>query len=144
MDVPDGFSTTGIDPNTMNMMLEKGDHIDYIFNSIPLSMNQDGRAAFYQEMRYVSNQAVAGIPENCKPMARKVYLGAGEIIMESDLYFTNDCAFQIFILDEKPLFGNTLSQEGITFYTNLMRSAQATMPEDMRTDYVIPQGRGSG
>jgi hypothetical protein len=138
MFVPEGFTAYGMDATYMNMLLEKGDHIDYIFNDIPLSMNQDGKAAFYQEMRYVSNQPIAGIPKGCKPMARKIYLGDGEIIMEADLYFSNQCTFQIFIKDEKALFGNLLSQEGAAFYNNLLEKAEATMPENMKNNVSIP------
>lgn len=138
--VPDGFSTKGIDRETMQMLLNNGDHIDYIFTSLPLSMNQDGRNAMMQDMRFVSNKAMTGLPANCTPLARKIYLGNGEILLESDIYFSEGCLFQIYIKDEKPLFGNLLSQEGITFYKNLMLEARQSMPENLRQRYTIPSG----
>ena len=137
---PAGFSTAGIDRETMDLLLNSGDHIDYIFNSLPLSMNQDGQQAIFQDLRFASNQAMPGIPSTCVPLARKIYLGQGEILMESDIYFSENCLFQIYIKDEKPLFGNMLSEEGITFYKNLLIEARRTMPEEMRNSYIIPSG----
>lgn len=135
VETPEGFSTTGIDSKTMDMLLAKGDHIDYIFHKLPLSMNQDGRNAMFKEMGFISKNALSSIPVNCLPMARKIYIGNGEIIMESDLYFSQDCLFQVFIMDEKPLFANELSQEGINFYAGLMRQAKETMPQNVQEKY---------
>lgn len=138
--VPEGFSKEGINRETMELLLNNGDHIDYIFTSIPLSMNQDGRNAMMQDLRFVSNKVMTGVPQSCAPLARKIYLGNGEILMEADIYFSEGCLFQIYIKDEKPLFGNLLSQEGITFYKNLMLEARQSMPENVRQRYTIPSG----
>ena len=140
MSTPEGFSDKGIQRETMDLLLTQGDHIDYIFNTIPLSMNQDGQNAMVQDLRFVSRNPMPGIPSGCQPLARKIYLGQGEILLESDIYFSDGCLFQIYIKDEKPLFGNLLSQEGITFYKNLMLEARQSMPENVRQQYSIPEG----
>ncbi len=140
MIVPEGFSVEGINKETTDLLLNNADHIDYLFNTIPLSMNQDGKKAIYQEMGYVSNQPMPGIPKECLPLARKIYLGNGEILLESDIYFSNGCLFQIYIKDEKALFGNLLSKGGIQFYKDLMLTAKQSMPENIRNSYTIPEG----
>jgi len=135
---PEGFTTGGITPEMTDELLKNADHIDYIFTVIPLSMNQEGQSSVYQDVRYLSNTPLDGIISGCEPLARKIYLGNGEIIVEADLYFSNGCMFQVFISDEKPLFGNFLSQEGIGFYGNLMEQAKQSMPANLRNSYQVP------
>lgn len=139
IETPDGFSNGGIDEATTQLLIDKADHIDIIFHKLPLSMNQDGKNAVFQELSYISKEPMTGIPVGCYPLARKIYLGDGEILLESDLYFTEECLFQIFIKDEQPLFGNRLSQQGVNFVANLMEQAKQSMPKDVKETYSIPQ-----
>lgn len=129
---PEGFSPLGINQEVIKDILEKVDHIDYMFNTIPLSMNQDGSQAILKDMSLISTTAIEGIPTICTPLARKIYMSGGEIMIEADLYFSQECVFQLFIKDEKPLFGNLLTGQGINFYNNLMAEADKTMPEKYR------------
>jgi hypothetical protein len=91
-------------------------------------------------MRYISNRNLTGIPTNCRPIARKIFLSKGEIVMEADLYFSTGCVFQVFIKDEKQLFGNYLSGEGVSYYKNLLTETQKNIPEDIRGINIIPEG----
>jgi len=137
-EVIDGFSRGGITPDMTDLLLKNADHIDYMFTDIPLSMNQDGESSIYQDVRFLSNNPVDGIITGCKPMARKIYLGNGEIITEADLYFSNGCLFQVFLENEKPIYGNYLSQEGLVFYADLMEQAKQSMPAQLRNTYQVP------
>ncbi len=130
--VPEGFSEEGIDQLTLQMILRDADHIDYMFNTLPLSMNQDGSQLVFQDLSFLSNQPIKGLPTTCQPLARKIYMGKGDIIIEADIYFDDLCVFQVFIKDEKPLFGNLLTLEGISFYNNLLEETNRTMPDDVR------------
>ena len=129
---PEGFDVNGIPEDVVSMLLQQGDHIDYIFNTLPLSMNQSGNQSVYQDMTFVSSAPMSGVLDGCSPLARKIYFSKGEIILEADLYYSDNCLFQIFIMDEKMLYGNMLSQEGVTFYNNLMAQAQQTMPNNLK------------
>ena len=137
---PQGFGTSGIDQDNLKMLMNTADHIDYMFNDIPLSMNQDGQQAVLQDLSLISTDPIDGIPSGCTPLARKIYFSNGEIIMEGDLYFSQECIFQVFIKDEKPLFGNQLTTQGIAFYNNLMEQADATMPDDVRREQNLNRG----
>ena len=130
--IPEGFSSEGIDESTIKMIQQSADHIDYMFNTLPLSMNQDGPQLIMQDLNFISNDAIAGIPDHCTPMARKIYQSKGNIIMEADVYFEGTCVFQVFIKNEVPLYGNLLSIQGVAFYEGLLEEARRTMPEDIR------------
>lgn len=136
--VPDGFSDQGMPEETILELINNGDHIDFMFHELPLSMNQTENSAIRTDMLYVSSTPIAGIPQGCVPMARKIYLGKGEIILEADLYFSQQCLFQVFIKDEKPLFGNLLTMEAVQFYGSLMEQAKTSMPAHLRDQYVNP------
>ena len=131
---PEGFSPNGITPEMTDQLLKTADHIDYIFSVIPLSMNQDGQSSVYQDLRFLSSKPLLGLIDGCKPMARKIYLGNGEIITEADLYFMNGCFYQVFLSKEKPIYGNYLSEEGLNYYVQLMDQAKASM----QLNFAIP------
>jgi hypothetical protein len=124
----DTFNPNGITEEMLRTLSEKGDHIDYLFSGTGVSMNQDGNAAIRQDLTAISITPVASIPTNCAPVARKIYFHRGEILIESDLYFSENCLFQIFIRDEVKLYGNLLSQQGLTFYNNVMSQIRQNIP----------------
>ena len=136
--IPEGFDFNGMTPAMAEQLIQGGDHIDYMFNDFPLSMNQEGQSSVYQDLNLISPNPINGITEGCVPLARKIYLGKGEIITEADLYFSNGCMFQVFLDNEKPVFGNFLSQSGISYYTQLMEQAKQSMPAELRRVYEIP------
>lgn len=136
--VPENFSDQGIPEEMIVELVTNGDHIDFMFNEMPLSMNQTENSAIRTDMTYISSTPIAGIPQQCSPMARKIYLGNGEILLEADLYFSQQCLFQVFIKDEKPLYGNLLTMEAVQFYGSLMDQAKESMPEHLKSQYVNP------
>ncbi|MFT6809911.1 MAG: hypothetical protein ACJA01_003153, partial [Saprospiraceae bacterium] len=109
-------------------LLKQGDHIDIIFNDLPISMNQDGNTALYQDLQYISSRPLTSLNTNCTPLARKIYLSKGEIIMEGDLYYAPECYFQVFIKDGKELYGNYLTPKGVAFVAQLLQQAEAVKP----------------
>lgn len=138
MTSPEGFSPGGITPDMTEQLLKTADHIDYLFAVLPLSMNQQGQSAIYQDLRFLSSKPLTGLINGCQPLARKIYLGNGEIITEADLYFSNGCFYQVFLSNEKPIYGNYLSEEGLNYHLNLMDQAKKSMPADIRKAYNLP------
>ncbi len=115
---------SGIDGVTLQNIVDKADQLDFIFSELPVSMNQDEKAAILQNLAAISKIAVKSIPSGCKPLARLVYNGGGEIIFESDLYLSESCQFVVFLKDEKRLFGNELVPQGIDFYNAILAQVQ--------------------
>ncbi len=118
--MPEGYSQEGMTQEDFQLVSTKGDHIDFIFSELPLSINLDGNSNILRDLSYLSTTAAPGIPLDCKPLARKIYLGNGEILSESDLYFGEGCYLQIFIKDRKPVYGNLLTAEGAQYYGSLL------------------------
>ena len=122
------FDTLGISKEVFQNLLKEGDHIDIMFHNLPLSMNQDGNSALYQDLQFISSRPFNSMGTYCDPLARKIYLSKGEIIMEGDLYYGPECYFQIFIKDGKELYGNHLTPKGVAFVAQLLQQAEAAKP----------------
>jgi len=122
------FDTSGISKEVFQMMLKEGDHIDIIFNHLDVGMNQDGNQALYQDLQYISSRPLKSLATDCTPLARKIYIGKGEIIMEGDLYYGPECYFQVFIKDGVELYGNYLTPQGVQFVDKLLEQIKASKP----------------
>ena len=122
------YSQNGIDQDVFENLLTSVDHIDVIFNTSDASMNIDGKPGVYEDLQYISAMALVTIPDKCQPVARKIYLSQGEILMEGDLYHGEDCHFQIFIKDGKELYGNYLTLAGVAYIKELLNQVSAGPP----------------
>ncbi len=115
-------SASGIPQEEVENIVNNCSHIDVIFNDMPISMSMNDRDAILNDLSYVSPEPISEIPNNCaKPIGRKVFNGNGEIMLEADIYFSQECVFFAFIKDEKLLFGNKMNQKGINFYNNIIK-----------------------
>jgi len=122
------FSTEGIDQSTFKNLIETVDHIDVQFQSNDASMNIDGKRSVYLDLQYISSKPLTKIPDKCYPVAHKIFLSQGEIIMEADLYHGKDCNFQIFTREQKELYGNFLTAQGAMYVQELLKQVETGPP----------------
>ncbi len=122
------WSPDGIPLDILADLNKFGEQIDYNFHHASVSMNQDGNAAIKQDLSLLSLTPLSKIPEGCAPLARKVYWGRGEVIIEADVYFGQNCYFQVFIKNEKMLYGNLMTEQGVSFYGNVMNQIKQNNP----------------
>jgi len=108
-------------PNDMMMSLwNECDLIDYIFHNLPFSMNQSEQASIRTNITYISSTAQGTIPANCKPMGRQFYSIAGNIVMEADIYYSDECMFYVFFIDGKATYANQMSDSGKKFFQTMI------------------------
>lgn len=118
------FSPNGITAEYVQLIVDSCSHVDMIFNDFPISISQTEESSIIGDLTYLSPNTISSIPANCKPLGRKVYNGNGRVLIEADLYFSEECQFMIFIQNEKALFGNQMNEKGINFYNNLLVQVQ--------------------
>lgn len=111
--------------NIKQNLLEKCDYIDYTFYNFDFSMSQSEPGAIQANLALLSEEVQPNIPAECKPIGRKYYHINGEIVMEAELYFGENCLFYIYKDDNTTLFGNKLSGQGVNFYNNVIQQASA-------------------
>ncbi len=103
----------------MQKMLAEVDYIDYIMYDLPFSISQDTKADINSNILFISNSPIGNVPVNCKPIGRKFYNIRGETFLAADIYFSNGCAFYIFLDGEKPIYSAIFTKEGYNFYTQI-------------------------
>lgn len=109
----------------MENLFENCTLIDYIFHDMPFSMSQDEQRSIQANLSYVSTTPIAYIPKNMKPIARQFYQIAGDMILEADLYFSDDKQFFVFVEDNKPKYANYMTPQGVEFLNNMLNQARS-------------------
>lgn len=113
-----------IPTETMQDLFENCTLIDYIFHDMPFSMSQDEKPSIQANLGYVATAPVAFIPANLKPIARMFYQKAGDIVLEADLYFSDESHFFVFVEDNKPKYANKMTQQGVDFLQKMFDQAK--------------------
>ncbi len=109
-------------PNDIMLDLwNNGTLIDYIFHDLPFSMNQSEQASIRTNLTYFSSEAQPNIPAGCKSIGRQMFSIDGNIVLESDIYFSDNCAFFVFIMDGETKYANKMSEAGQQFYTTMIQ-----------------------
>lgn len=110
--------------DAMQKLFIDATYIDYIFYNLPFSVSQDNQPSIRANLRLISQEAIEGIKEGCKPIGREFFHIGGIIAYEADVYFENGCFAYVFIQDKKPVFANKISEAGMKFYSNLINQAK--------------------
>lgn len=107
----------------MKDLYENCQLIDYIFHKLPFSMNQSEKSGIQSTITHVSPVAQEYITPGCEPIARQFFQVKGDITLEADIYFSDNCKFFVFFKDGKAFAANKMSPSGIEFYGNIIKQA---------------------
>lgn len=105
-------------------LYDKSDYMDYIFNNLNFSLSQTAKNSIRSSVAFISTDVPSSIPDGCKSIGRKFFHINGEIVLEAELYFSSNCAFYIFYVDNKPTYANVLTKAGINFYNNIINQGK--------------------
>jgi hypothetical protein len=84
-------------------------------------MNQTEQASIRTNLTYFSSDPQAHIPTECKPMGRQFFGIQGNIVLEADIYYSDNCAFYVFFIDGKARYANKMSESGQAFFSNMIK-----------------------
>ena len=96
------------------------DVVDYMFNNVPMSINQTEPLAIQHTLTYISEEVSPKLRPECLPAARMVFYGRGEIIVEADIYFEGRCQSFVFIKDNQVLFTRKMTEDGVSFHQSVL------------------------
>jgi len=105
--------------DTIKMLYEKCDYIDYVFYYSNISANQSQQADIRSALSHVAEQPPA-IKASCKPIGRVFYQVEGENRAEADLYIGQGCNYYLWYEDGQPAYANQIMDSGINFIKNLL------------------------
>ena len=104
--------------DTLMMLWEKCDYIDFIFYNFNFSMSQNEQASIRTTLRHISDQFPTINPA-CKPLGRIFYQVDGKNAMEGEFYLGEGCVYFIFFENGKPAYANMMTKDGIDFFRNI-------------------------
>ena len=107
----------------MQQLINQCDYVDYIYYQLPISMSMDEKSGILNALRHVSANP-APLNKACKSIGRVIYQQSGETLVEAELFMSEGCQYFLFLDDNKPKYGNLMTDEGIQFYNGAIKQAQ--------------------
>jgi hypothetical protein len=113
----------------MSRLLNNCHSIDYIFKNMNFSLNMTEKDAILQNIGFIDiNAPMQHIPAECKPIGRKFFKLPNAEEYSVDVYLTSNCRFYVFVdKDNKPIFANKMTEQGIQYYINTAKQARQTI-----------------
>lgn len=108
---------------TVKMLWDKCDYIDFVFYYLNFSMSQKVQNSIRATIAQIST-AVPEIDPNCQPIGRIFFQAEGVNIMEADIFYSNGCAYYIFYEDGKYAYANQMLPTAEKFYDNIFKQVQ--------------------
>ncbi len=106
----------------MQKLFDKCDYVDYLFYESNFSMSMNNQASIRSTLTHVSEK-VPVLNTPCKSMGRIFYEINGETEIEAEIYFSNECQYFVFMKDNKRLYANNITADGVAHFNNIFKQA---------------------
>ena len=105
------------------VLYEQATYLDATFYDLPVSINQNDPAQIRSSLTHIG-EAPANLSPTCKPFGRVWFQIDGVNRQEADIYFADGCTYFVWFRDGKPAYSNAMTESGVAFYNNILRSLQ--------------------
>jgi len=102
----------------MNALYEGCDFIDIIFYNVEFSMSVNNKSNIQKMVGFVSTD-VAQVNPVCKAMGRLFFQKNGELMMEADMYYDDQCQYFVFQKNGKNAYANYITTEGQAYFAKI-------------------------
>lgn len=102
----------------MKLIYEGADFIDIIFYNVDFSMSVNNKSNIQRMVGFVSTN-VAQINTACQPMGRLFFQKNGEIMVEADMYYDENCRYFVFQKNGKAAYANDITPEGQAYFAKI-------------------------
>ena len=106
------------------------DVIDYVFYTLPISMNVDNPDAIKNALTHVASEAAPMLPQ-CKAIGRIFYQVKGENVLMADMYFSEGCTYYVFLENDKPAYANYITPQAVQYFNSVFSQA-GIKPEQLK------------
>ncbi|MCR9285921.1 MAG: hypothetical protein NXI23_00880 [Bacteroidetes bacterium] len=113
----------GLPLETIQYLWENCDYIDFLFYELPISMSLNEKSSIQYALRHISADA-ARLDPNCRAIGRVFYQVKGENFLEADIFFQQGCTYFKFLKDNKPVFANYMTDDGIKYMNENIERGQ--------------------
>jgi len=104
-------------------MYQNVDHIDYFFRNTNFSISQDEKTATQAFIATLSPGPASKVSDTCKSPLRMTFLAQGNIMVETEMYMTDDCLYVEYYIDGKKTYQSNYTEPGYNFLVNLIKQA---------------------
>ena len=111
----------GID--LMQKLFDKCNYVDYLFYESDFSMSMNNQQSIQQTLTHIAEQ-VPTLNPKCKSIGRVFYEIDGNTEIEAEIYFSNDCQYFVFIKDQKRVYANNITADGVAHFNNIFSQAR--------------------
>lgn len=115
--------------DTLSMLWEKCDYVDFVFYNLNFSMSQNEKVGIQSTLRHIAED-VPVINENCAPVGRIFFQVDGRNALEGDFFIGENCLYYIFYENGKKTYANSMTEMGKNFFSNIfsqmMKSQEQT------------------
>lgn len=118
-----GEKLPSITVDIMQKLFDQCDYVDYLFYESNFSMSMNNKQSIQQTLTHVSEK-VPVINPNCKSIGRVFYEINGNTEIEAEIFFSKDCQYFVFMKDQKRIYANNLTADGVTHFNNVFSQAK--------------------
>jgi len=102
----------------MKAIYEGCDFIDIIFYNVEFSMSVNNKTNIQKMVGFVSTN-VAQVNPACKAMGRLFFQKNGELMVEADMYYDDQCQYFVFQKNGKNAYANNITPEGQAYFAKI-------------------------
>jgi len=102
----------------MKNIYETCDFIDLIFYNVDFSMSINTKSNIQRTVGFIATNA-AKLNPACQAMGRVFFQRNGELLIEADMYFDEQCQYFVFLKNGKPAFANDLNPQGRAYFSQV-------------------------
>ncbi|MBX2927749.1 MAG: hypothetical protein KF852_07945 [Saprospiraceae bacterium] len=121
---PVGTTMPGLPIEILRTLVAECDYIDVVIYNPPFSMNQQDQANVRGSIQHISETPATHNPAN-QALGRIFYQIKGETFLEADIFLSTGATYFLFYQDKKPAFANTMTEQGVYFYANILTRVQS-------------------
>lgn len=125
-DLPDPIKYPSIELEKLVTLYKEATYMDALFYDLPISMSQSDQASIRQTLSFISELPAVIYPD-CEPIGRFFFQKNGDDLAVAELYFGKKCYAFVFLENEKPVYGNKLTEEGLQNYKKIF--GQFNLPQ---------------
>jgi len=108
----------------LQKLFDNCDYVDYLFYETNFSMSMNNKGSIQQTLTHVS-QTVPVLDNTCKSIGRVFYEINGETEIEAEIYFSDKCQYFVFMKDNKRIYANNITPDGVAHFQNIFKQASA-------------------
>jgi hypothetical protein len=107
----------------LEKLFNECNYVDYLFYDSNFSMSITNVGSIRQTLAHIAEQTPT-INPNCKPIGRVFYEIQGNTEIEADIFLNNQCQYYIFYKDNKQIYANNLTADGVAHYNSIFQQAR--------------------